>query len=83
MVAYLEKAKGLMETFRITSIKAISQSKNANTDALAELASTRDSELLDAVSVEFLVKPKATTRNNGADTRTIMDGSHHRLSEER
>ena len=73
----------MMETFRITSIKVISRSKNANTDALAELALTRDSELLDVVSIEFLVEPKATTRNNGADARTIMDGSHHCLSEER
>ena len=57
MAAYLEKVKGLMETFLINSIKVISRSKNANTDALARLASTRDSELLDTVSVEFLSKP--------------------------
>ena len=51
---YLEKAKGLMKTFLIASIEVILQSKNANADALAKLASTRDWELLDAVSVEFL-----------------------------
>ena len=57
MTAYLEKVKGLMETFLIAFIEVISWSKNANVDALAKLASTRDSELLDAVSVEFLAKP--------------------------
>ena len=57
MVAYLEKAKGLMETFLITSIEVIPRSKNANADALMKLASTKDSELLDAVSIEFLVEP--------------------------
>ena len=63
MAAYLEKAKGLMEAFPIASIKVILQSKNANIDALAKLASTRDLELLDAVSVEFLVKPSIKPRS--------------------
>ena len=57
MVAYLEKAKGLMETFPIASIKVISQSKNENIDALAKLASIRDSKLLDTVFVKFLTEP--------------------------
>ena len=42
MTAYLEKAKGLIETFPIVSIEVISQSKNANADALAKLVLTRD-----------------------------------------
>ena len=33
------------------------RSKNANTNALAKLASTRDAELLDAVSMEFSAEP--------------------------
>ena len=57
MAAYLEKAKGLMGTFPIASLKVILQSKNANANSLAKLALTRDSELLDAVSVEFLAEP--------------------------
>ena len=36
MAAYLEKAKGLMETFPIASIKVIARSKNLNVDALAK-----------------------------------------------
>ena len=57
MASYLEKAKRLMKTFLIASIEVIPQSKNANFDALTKLASIRDSELLDAVSVRFLAKP--------------------------
>ena len=57
MAAYLEKAKELMGTFPTASIEVIPRSKNANADALDKLASTRDTELLDTVSVEFLAKP--------------------------
>ena len=46
-----------METFPITSIEVIPGSKNANADALEKLTSTGDSELLGAVSVEFLAEP--------------------------
>ena len=62
MVTYLEKAKRLMKTFLIASIEVLPRSKNAKVNALAKLASTRDLELLDAVSVEFLsessIKPQ-------------------------
>ena len=54
MAAYLEKADG---TFLAASIEVILQSKNANTNALAKLASTRDVELLGVVFVEFLAEP--------------------------
>ena len=46
-----------METFPIASIKIILRSKNANTNAFAKLASTRDSDLLDTVFVAFLAEP--------------------------
>ena len=46
-----------METFPIAFIEVIPRSKNANADALAKLALTRDAEWLDAVSVEFLAEP--------------------------
>ena len=57
MAAYLEKAKGLMKTFPIASIKVIPRSKNMNTNALEKLASTRDSKLLDVISIEFVGEP--------------------------
>ena len=54
MVAYLEKAKELMGSILVASIGVIPRSKNAN--AVAKLASTKDADLLNPVSVEFLIE---------------------------
>ena len=58
MVAYLEKAKELMRTISAASIEVIPRSKNANANALAKLASTKDVDILNAVFVEFLADLK-------------------------
>ena len=57
MAAYLDKANEQLSLIFVASIEAIPQSKNSNANALAKLASTRDVDLLDAVSVEFLAEP--------------------------
>ena len=57
MVAYLEKAKELIKAILTATIEVIPRSKNANTDALAKLASTKDAKLLYTMSVEFLTEP--------------------------
>ena len=57
MVTYLEKDKELLGLIATISVEVVLQSKNANAYALAKLASMRDAELLDAVSVEFLLEP--------------------------
>ena len=57
MASYLAKAKEQLSLFSPASIEVIPQNRNSNADALAKLASTRDTNLLDAVSVEFLAKP--------------------------
>ena len=57
MASYLKKAKGLMKSIPTASIEVIPRSKNANVDALAKLASTKDPKLLCAISVEFLAEP--------------------------
>ena len=57
MAAYLEKAKEWLSLFSAAYIKVIPRSKNSNIDALVKLASMRDVDLLDAVSMEFLAKP--------------------------
>ena len=57
MVAYLEKAKELMRSILAVTIEVVSRSKNANADALAKLASTKDTKFLNAVSVGFLAEP--------------------------
>ena len=82
MVAYLQKENKLMGTFPTASIEVIPQSNNANTDALAKLASTRDAELLDAVSILGRTQHQATARSNRADTRAFVDGSYYLISKE-
>ena len=57
MVAYPYKAKEQLSVFSIASIEVIPRSKNSNADALAKLALTMDANLLDVVSMEFLVEP--------------------------
>ena len=57
MAAYLDKAREQMSLFSASSIEVIPQNKNSNADVLPKLVSTRDADLLDAVSVEFLVEP--------------------------
>ena len=54
MVSYLEKEKEQLILFSAASIEVILQSKNLNVDALGKLASTRDVDLLDAVSMELI-----------------------------
>ena len=58
MVTYLVKAKELMESISAVTIEVVPRLKNANIDALAKLASTKDAELFNAISVEFLAKPR-------------------------
>ena len=57
MIAYLDKAKEQLSSFSAAFIKVILRSRNSNVDALAKLASTRDANLLNVVSVEFLAEP--------------------------
>ena len=62
MVAYLEKAKELLGLILTVSIEVVPRSKNINADTLAKLASTRDAELLNTISIEFLAKPSIKQR---------------------
>ena len=57
MVAYLHKAKDLLSSFSSYTIHQVLRSQNAQLDALAQLASTKDAELLEVNPVEFLDKP--------------------------
>ena len=57
MAAYLGKTKKQLSLFFAASIEVIPQSKNSNTDALVKLASIRDTDLLDPISMEFLAEP--------------------------
>ena len=57
MATYVENAKEQLNSFSAASIEVIPQSKNSNTNALAKMASMRDADLLDAVSMEYLAEP--------------------------
>ena len=57
MAAYLEKAEEQLSLFFATLIEVIMRCMNLNIDALAKLASAKDTNLLDAVSVEYLAEP--------------------------
>ena len=54
MVAYLQKAKDLLSTFSSYTIQQVLRAQNAQVDALAWLASTKDAELLEVIPIEFL-----------------------------
>ena len=57
MAAYLDKTNEQLSLFSAASIEVIPQSKDSNANALAKLASTKDIDLLNAVSLEFLAEP--------------------------
>ena len=57
MATDLHKAKNLMSFFSSYTIHQVLSSQNAQVDALARLASTKDAELLEVIPVEFLDKP--------------------------
>ena len=57
MATYLDKANEQLSLFFAASIEVIPRSRNSNADTLTKLASTTDTDLLDAVFVEFLAEP--------------------------
>ena len=57
MAAYLWKGKDLLNAFSSFKIQQVPREWNTQADALARLASTKDSELLEVIPVEFLSTP--------------------------
>ena len=57
MVAYLQKAKYLLSAFSSYTIQLVLRAQNVQVDALARLASTKDTELREVITVEFLNEP--------------------------
>ena len=51
MAAYLKKAKDLLSAFSSYTIQQVPRAQNAEADALARLASTKDAELLKVIPV--------------------------------
>ena len=56
MVPYLEKVKELLRSISAVSIQVVPQPKTVNTYALAKLAYTRGTELLNVILIEFPVE---------------------------
>ena len=57
MVAYLQKAKDLLSAFSSVKIQQVPRELSTQVDALARLASTKDTKLLVVILVEFLNEP--------------------------
>ena len=57
MAAYLEKVKAELQNFSRHEVKHIDRKDNSNTDALAKLATSRDSEILCLVLIEIIPEP--------------------------
>ena len=78
MAAYLLKAKDLLSAFSSFKIQQVPRERNTQADALARLAFTKDSELLEVVPVEFLSTPSImptesqSTVNSVTSTDTWM-----------
>ena len=62
MTAYLKNVKDLIRLFSLFIIEVIPRVRNSYADALTKLASTKDVELLNVVSMEFLPKPSINQR---------------------
>ena len=60
MMTYLSKAKDTLTQFDLYSIQKVPQDENSDADALARLASTKESESLGAIPVEYLPNPSIT-----------------------
>ena len=71
MAAYLRKDKDLLSGFSLFKIKQVPREQNTQADVLARLASTKDSELLEVVPVEFFSTPSITPTNMQSTVNSV------------
>ena len=57
MTPYLAKTQEMLYVLRRYTIRQVPREQNSNADALAKLATTRDSELINVVPVDHLETP--------------------------
>ena len=57
MEAYVTKVQGMLHELRRKTIHQVPREQNSNADALAKLATTKDSELISVVPVDNLEAP--------------------------
>ena len=66
MAAYLQKVKAELSKFKHFDIRQIPRAENTNADALARLATSKDSDLLKIVPVEILDLPSVELKEEVA-----------------
>ena len=66
MAAYLAKVKKELSEFEYSLVEQIPREQNANDDALAKLATSKEAETLSLLPMEFLERPSVIE-----DTREI------------
>ncbi|XP_024032295.1 uncharacterized protein LOC112094829 [Morus notabilis] len=69
MGAYLRKLKEELTKFKSYEIRQVPRAENTNTDALAKLASSKDSDLLGVIPIKELERP---TIDEAAEVLTIQ-----------
>ena len=72
MAAYLEKVKAELQNFSRYEIKHVDRKDNSNADALAKLATSKDTELLRLVPVEVIPETSMAMR----DLVEAIDSEH-------
>ena len=73
MATHLQKAKELFGSFNSYTISQIQRSQNAEVDALARLASTKDADQLKIIPVETLNSPSIQTELHTVNYATTKD----------
>ncbi|GJU08003.1 reverse transcriptase domain-containing protein [Tanacetum coccineum] len=73
MTQYLEKAKSLIESFKIFSIEQVPQSENKKVDALSKIASTSFAYLTKQVLVETLKRKCTKVYQAGNDEGLLLN----------
>ena len=72
MMAYLSKVKDSLAQFDRYSVQQVPREKNSNADALANLASTKETESLGIIPVEHL----SDLSINGEEIQLIQPSIH-------
>ncbi|XP_052182010.1 uncharacterized protein LOC127794799 [Diospyros lotus] len=62
MVAYLQEAQELLRLFDESEVNQVPRSRNSHADALARLASVRETDSLGTIPIEFLAIPSTDKR---------------------
>lgn len=77
MIAYLKKVKGMIGEFIQFDMQHLSRTKNTQTDALANLGTSVDTELYKTIPVIYLAKQSISTTAPNTEGEEVMDVEHN------